>query len=67
MLYFNKGGLQESVWCVTYLCFWRQVMLYFNKGGSQENRGEVTDVKIFLSSDELYTHCQRNSATQSQV
>jgi len=42
-------------------------MLYFNKGGSQENRGEVTDVKIFLSSDELYTHCQRNSATQSQV
>jgi len=42
-------------------------MLYFNKGGLQENHGWVTDDKTFLSSDELYTHCQRNSATQSQV
>ena len=47
--------------------FLETVMLYFNKGGLQENHGWVTDVKTFLSSDELYTHCQRNSATQSQV
>ena len=47
--------------------FLETVMLYFNKGSLQENRGWVTDIKTFHSSDELYTHCQRNSATQSQV